>query len=427
LRLPRLVIAGLLLVAGIGLWSALADHISVQTAILSCLLIAFTLPSLLSHLASLGARTATKRVIGTVAAPLVGLSLAAVMITYATSYYAAWTSHNAISSERQSIAPQPPGSLLVDKVSDGAWPRLVEQYRQAGGEQTAAYGTPVESKHTLRVTGERVIRCMEASGTKDPNALPDDCYPQQTRSSINTIALVDSAQPGEPGSGLPLRVDPGLVENGRVGLLDFDRATGTVISMSVVPAVAEQGLGGNLPGAVTARGSQFTKDHDLRESGTSVLAFLDFDKLSETAKADYRATVTRVTPASLTSEDIDTYADQERALALGVAMAGAGLIVLLLTTAGLTYISSQRGFRRLVVDTGGRAAWRRRLSARLFAIPAGCIVLGAALARLAAWYTGIHDGNGFGWIWTLPAILGLILCVSLALVYNKPPAVRQER
>lgn len=426
LRLPWLVSVCLLAIAAIGLWLALTDHISVQTAILSCLLIAFTLPSVLSRLASLGARTATKRVIGTIAAPLAGLSLAAVMITYATSYYAAWTSHNAISAERESVAPQPPGSLLVDKVSDEAWPRLFDRYRQAGGEQTVAYGLPVESKHTLRVTSERVIQCMKAAGTKDPNALPDDCYPAQTASSINTIALVDPAQSGPPGTGLPLRVDPGLLENGRVGLLDFDRESGKVISMSVVPAVAEPGLGGNLPGAVTARDSQFTKDHDLAASGVSVLAFLDFAELSETAKADYRATVTRVTPASLTSEDIDTYSDQERALALGVAMAGAGLIVLLLTTAGLTYISSQRGFRRLVADTGGQAAWRRRLSARLFAIPAGCIVLGAALARLAAWYTGIHDGNGFGWIWTLPTILGLILCLALALVYYKQP-VRQTR
>jgi hypothetical protein len=263
---------------------------------------------------------------------------------------------------------------------------------------------------------------MKAAGTLDPDAIADDCYPVQTRSPINTIAMVD---PPRADPGIPLRADPGLVENGKVGLLDFDRATGKVISLSVVPAIAEPGLGGSLPGAVTPRAGQFTKDHDLQESGTKLLAFLDFGKLPEATKADFRATVTRVVPASLTSEDIDTYSDRERALALGVALAGTGLIVLLLTTAGLTFISSQRGFRLLVIDAGGQAGWRRGLSIRLFAIPAGCIVLGAGLARVAAWYTGIHDGSGFGWIWTLPAILGVVLCVALVVVYNRRPMVRQ--
>jgi hypothetical protein len=422
LRLHWLVIVCLVTIACIGLGLALEQVISMQTAILSCLLIAFTLPSLLSRLAAIGTRTATKRVIATVAAPLVGLSLVAALITYATSYYAAWTSHNAISAEVSSIAPQPPGSLLVDKVSGDAERRLVDQYRQAGGEQVAAYVQPVESQHTLRVTSERVVQCMKTAGTLDPDAIADDCYPIHTSSPVNVIAMTDPPR-AEPG--IPLRADPGLVENGRVGLIDSDLATGKVISLSIVPAVAEPGLGGLLPGAVAPRASQFTKDHGLRESGTKLLAFLDFDKLPEATKADFRGTVTRVVPASMTWEDIDTTSDRERAIALGVALAGTGLIVLLLTTAGLTFISSQRGFRLLVIDAGGQAGWRRALSIRLFAIPAGCIVFGAGLARLAAWYTGIHDGSGFGWIWTLPAILGVILCVALVVVYNRRPGVRQ--
>jgi hypothetical protein len=410
--LKRGSLAALTAAAGLYVLSAV-QVLPVGASTAAGLLTALCAPAALVRLVGRGGPPATAAVVRRLGAEVVVLATAVSLVAWTTAWYAARETHNAAASDRLSSPYQPSGSLLVLEVPERAAATLVEDYP---GRSVRAFDLPDESASQLRVTGTALLGCLGRSPGADVNQLPQDCYPQLTAAPVNRVLLA-------PAGEAEVRADPGLLADGRVGLLRFQTGTATVTELADTAARPDPQLGGNMPGLVVPAGSALATRLALRPSGGRLVAFLDFADLPGGERARFRAAVSRVAPAAQVAEAGGGSNELARSVAAAVAVGGLALTCLVLSLGGLAVVSAQRRLRRVLSEMGARPDRRRAITLRWILVPAGGLLAGAGAALLSAWTSGIHDGHrDFGWTWSLPAAGGLLVCAALARQFSAVPA-----
>ena len=360
-------------------------------------------------------RSALRRLISQSARPLVGLALAAALIDFGAGYYAARQVHSAEVVVAENAPYQPAGSLFIDGINADSRAVLEQQFRALGGQRTAAYLTVLERTESIRATNAGMVACLRDRGVRDPNAVLGDCGPDGTMSPINTIALTDN--PATDG----LRADRALVENGRIGLLTFAGDSIETTATSTEPAVADPLLGGNLPGAVVGVDSPLARRLHLVPSGAESLVLLDFERLPDVSRARMRSIIDRTSSTAQTAEAYNYTALQFRAVATAVAVGATAVLLLVVTTVGMAFLASQRDLRRILGRLGVNRRRRRAFGIRLLLIPLAAQAVAVAAARFCAGVAGVHNGSGFGWLWVLPGLVGVVACLVVAVAYGKAP------
>ncbi|WFF06595.1 hypothetical protein O7622_26710 [Micromonospora sp. WMMD1076] len=388
------------------------DVLPVEAAVPGAVLLALTVPAAMVPISTARAAPASRRLVLALTTPFALAGALTSLLALGTAYYSAYITHAGIASVRSSPAVQPTGSYLVYNVPAPAGEALRDEYRRLGGSRTATYQLPVEDTHTLRVSGERAVGCMRASGGNDPMDHLS-CLPKDTSSPVNIVALSSALGDGEA------RADPGLIEGDRVGLIDFDLDTSAVKSLETVPATGDETLGGNMPGLVVAPDSDIAKRYGLRASDAVLVALLDFGTLDEAAQARFRATVARLAATGQTSELVGQKTPE---LAVGVwtAAAGAAAVCLLWVSVGTVISTSQLRQRAMYAAAGAGRRHRRLLAARLMAPPFAGFLLTGVIAICAAWISGVHDGSPFGWWWMLPSLAGMAAVLVVGGHYARP-------
>ena len=391
------------------------DVLPVEAAVPGAILLVLALPSAVVPLSSAATAPASRRLVLTLTTPFAVAGALTSLLSLGTAYYSAYITHAGIASVRSSPAVQPAGSYLIYNVTTSAADGLRDEYLRLGGRQTATYQLPVEDTHTLRVSGQKVVGCMRESGGDNPQEHLS-CLPKDTSSPVNIVAISSALRHDE------FRADPGLIEDDRVGLIDFDRQTSAVKSLDVMSAVADETLGGNMPGLVVAPDSEIAKRYGLRASDAVLLALLDFGTLSEPSQARLRATVTRLAATAQTAELTDKKVPE---LTVGVwtAAVGGAAVCLLCVSVGTVISTSQVRQRAMYATAGARRRQRRLLAVRLMIPPFVSFLATGALAISAAWISGVHDGSPFGWWWVLPPGAGMSAALFVAWHHARP--VRQ--
>lgn len=368
-----------------------------------------------------GLPPATKAVARRLASSVQTAAVVAGVIAMWAGVVVASGTHNANAFEAVSGRLQPAGSLLLTEVPDQAAQTLIARYRQLGGKEVAQYDLPDEQTARLRVTGTRLLECMQRAGTLDPDQVDEGCFPQKTLSPVAIIAL---SRPGVPEASI---ADSGLVREGQVGLLLYTSFTPKAESLATTHARGDVNLGGNMPGLVVSPTGAVAQHFNLRPSGRELLAILDFSNLTSKQRARFRSAVSRVAPAAQIAEasDVGSYAD-ERARAGGIGVAGAVIGALTLVGGGIGALLSHRRTRRMLAELGGSSRKRVGLAGRWIAGPAVVMVLAAVLAWIGANATGTNLSGSSGWIWLAPFGAGLACCVILFLAMIHVPSNRDD-
>lgn len=386
---------------------AYAPVAGVTVVIGATLLLAGALPATRRH--------ALRRLVKHSERPLLGLALAAAVVTFSAGYYAARQEHTAASIREDDTLPQPAGSMFIYNLNAEASAALQQQYQTLGGRQAIRHLIPAEPTHQIRVTNARLVECLEQRGSKDPDELLADCGPDGTRSPINFVALTD--EPATAG----LRADKALVEQGRAGFLTFPNGTSLTSATAVESAQPDPILGGNVAGAVLGVDTPLAKRLKLVPSGAQSLLLSDFAALPKPDQATMRAAIARTASTAEVSEYRDDEEAQFRAVATATAIGATAVVLLMLTTLGMTFLAAHRDLRRMLGHLGVNRGRRRAVGARLLLLPLGAQAVALAAARVSAWLNGIHDGSGFGRLWVVPGIVGIVVCVVLAVAYGRPP------
>jgi hypothetical protein len=340
----------------------------------------------------------------------VGAVVAAAAVVLWSSSVAAESTHNANAFEGETGPSQPAGSLVMTEVPSGAGDLIVDQYELAGGVQIAQFDLPIELHHQLRVTGTKLVKCMEAKQTRNPDDVSPGCFPQRTSVPVAIVALAHD--PGAPAA----TADPGLIEDGVVGLLDFKTGQAGASRLADTDATPSPLLGGNFPGMVVSPTSEVAKAFNLRPSGTRLIGLLDFGKLSKEDRARIRSVIAQSAPAAQVAESSEVGAyDQERGRATGVAAAGAIVASILLLVGGGAVVVAHRRTRRTLADIGVTTEQRLRLVTLWVAVPIITNVAACVLAITMATSLGVRNQGSFGWAWMLPGA-SVMLCSVILLV-----------
>lgn len=331
------------------------------------------------------------------AAPLVLVGAAVGGLTYGSAFYAATTTHEANVSDQDLVPGIPPGAYAMDRIAADRANRLVATYRQLGGGEATIYDRPDERSTNMRVTAPMTIACMERDGLASPFDVQPECLSLRTRSSVNVVVLGDAQN--------SVQADPGLVEAGKVGLVQFGGPQNTTaLSHTVVDAVATPGLGGILPALVVDPDSALARQYRLTPSGQKLVVFWGFDEMSESAQARLRAEILRAAPtAEIADGTTRTAEDLRRAMARAVATVGALLGFLLLFVGSSLVLTGHQQTMRTLTDLA--VPWRVRRGVAV--VGATCLVvsglLGCLLGRVTAEVVGTRSDATFGLSWLLPA------------------------
>jgi hypothetical protein len=371
---------------------------------------------LLTAVPAVTQRPALRRLIIHAVHPLTAAALAAAIITFGVAYYAARQEHTAQTAVDENVPYQPPGSLFVEGVNAEARGTIQQQYRALGGQRSAVYLGVAESRQLVRSTNPGLVFCLQQRGTRDPDNVLTDCGPDGTMAPINTIALTD--EPATAG----LRVDRAFVEDGRAGLLTFPADESLLVSTTATePAQPDPALGGNLPGAVVGVDSPLARRLGLTPSGSQSLLLLDFAALSQDAQAQMRSLVNRTASTALVGEDRNDTEAQFRAVSTAVSIGATAVTLLILASAGMAFLAAQRDLRRMLGHLGVSQRQRRAVGARMMLLPLAALAVALASGRFSAWLAGVHNDSGFGWLWALPGLAGILICLVLAVAYGRPP------
>lgn len=345
---------------------------------------------------------------------LVATALAGI-IAAGTAESGSRTVHNANVAEHLSRAPQPPGSFLIYEVPDRAATLLVERYRSLGGQDIDQFQLPDEAHRRLRVTSTRLVECMSEADTLNPDTVPDGCFPQETMAPVNSVVLaLDGDGP---------RSDPGLVDGGAVGLLEYVALTPEAASTGRTEAQPDSSLGGNMPGLVVSPDSEIARRYELRSGGRRLVALLDFRSLSRRDQALVRGLVSRLAPGAQTADAADASSfDRERARGTTTEALGAALVLLALVAGGSALVAGQRRTLRTLVEIGAIERLRLRLLVLTVCVPVLTMALALPLAAWGTWLSGFPEPGAWGDLWALPVVAGLVGSAVVGLLLVRVPS-----
>lgn len=383
-------------------------------------LIVAALPFVIGFGIGRGLARATRVLFANLSTGLRTVVMVAAVVALVSGTYASTTTHDANVNEGRSGQLQPPGSFLVFEIPNSAAGPLLETYREQGGSHVEQYEIPDETNTNLRVTGVRLISCMSKAGTRDPNVVENACFPQETYTPINTVVLGPRTKP-------VATADPGLVKDGKVGLLLFKGETGKASILTDTDARADPRLGGNMPGLVIPKAGRVAKYFDLQPGNTSLVAFLDFSDLTPRGQARLRAAVARFAPGAQTADGTNAsgYASQ-RSVANATAFVGATIVSIVVLVGGAAVTLGHRRTRRMLVDIGAGAGYRQRLASRWIAIPGLCFLICIPMTLLSTSIAGINAPASNGHLWILPSAAGLLSSALLGAIFLTVPARASE-
>lgn len=388
----------------------------IEVAPLGAMLVAGALPILL--VAPLSARLppATRSVVRYQARALCPVVAVVAVCVVALGVRVAGETHDSHAFEALESPVQPPGSLLLYQVPRRAAMEIATEYQARGGESLVSYVLPDEHRHHVRVTWPRLVACLERSGGSDPDSLPQSCFPQRAMSPINLVALTE-----DPDASVTADVD--LVREGEVGALDYDTASGLVAESRLIPATGAAELGGNMPGLVVPEGSDAARSLDLRGTDGRLLALLDFDSLEPLDQARMRGAIQRTAPAAQLTDATQTAGyELDRAVARAVAVAGAGVVGLVLLVGGLAVLTGTRRIRRTLAAIGASTRGRFRWATWWLSGAAVSVVSTTCLTWLAVRLSVINAPGDWGLAWLLPSLAAGLACIVLLLVASRLPS-----
>jgi hypothetical protein len=380
---------------------------------------AAALPFAVAPLLEIGLGPSLRAVSRDVANGLAVIVAAAAVVALLTGIWSAQRYGEARSGEVLSSPMQPAGSFVIDRVPDGDLNALQRLYRSAGGRELASWRLPDESRVQLRATSPTLVACLTESGADRPDNLPESCWPPDAASPVSPAML------GAAGSRDV--ADPDLIENGRIGFMQFTAGTSDVARSGTAVAAADPTLGGLVPGLVVDPDGELARTYGLRPSGMSEVALIDFSGLDPETRLRVRAEVARLAPGAQTADGTDPTAyDRLRSTAdLAAILGGAAAFVLLMLGLSAT-VTAHTPTRRLLVELGGTPRLRLVLVARWLAMPVVVAAFTAAITVLTASY-GLRGPIGnLGLAWAVPS--ALVLAATLVAVpgFLRVPVERAE-
>ncbi|MGL5864669.1 MAG: hypothetical protein ACRCYX_02190, partial [Dermatophilaceae bacterium] len=263
----------------------------------------FAILALRRATSSRGRGVAMRTVAGWLAAGATVPALAVGTATFTAVHQAAWLEHGGQGTTADTPRLQPLGSLVAGGMTDSTASELVAAAKDLG---LAARRYPVfdEGAYQVRVTSPAAARCA-AEGEVTVSAIPSSCLPARTSAPINS-AVVDGPSPAA--------ADPGLVDDGKVGVLYVDARSGTVVATVLVSARPDGRWGGLTGGAQLDR-TQLPASWKVPSSGGAVALVEGVADASPQAQAELRGLLQHRAPGASLSLDSGepTGAPQQRA------------------------------------------------------------------------------------------------------------------
>lgn len=386
---------------------------------LAAVVIAGAIPFVLAPALGWAAPVASRSIVRHLHAGMKPVAAVAAVVVVSSGIWAAQTTAEANVGESMSSPLEPAGSFVISEMPDSAVDALKRSYATHGGSDVVTYQIPDESTANLRATGPQLVACMSERKTSNPDEVPEDCFPQQAASPINTVML------GEPGTAP--RADPTLIQEGKVGLLLFTGNDGRATRLADTSATPDPVLGGNLPGLVIPPDSNVAREFNLAAGGTSEVVLLDFSTLTPNEQFLVRSAVMRLAPSAQTADGTDPTAyDRLRSVANTVSFLGAAGAVVLTLLGGLAMVVAHTLVRRILLDLGSAPRPRWSITARWIALPILSTVTATALAYLTASLGGQRTGASYGVLWYLPGAVTVIAAFALAFTFLRVPPTANE-
>jgi hypothetical protein len=364
----------------------------------------------------------TRRLVDGIGASLVPIGCVVAFITWVSTSYSADYTHAGISSIAGSVAPQPPGSLLLYKVPAGAADVLAITYGELGGKQLTNYVLPVDADRLVRAADVGLAECLLDGRMRSIDDHPPGCWPADSVAPLNIVAFAE--QPSAAG----ITADPSLIDDGLIGVITFTPGSANPGTTRLVEAVPDGLLGGNMPGAVIDQGGPMAVELGVVPGDARLMAFLDFATLDAHARARFRSAVRQVASGAQVVEDSAYYANANTNIAIGraVAVVGSAVLAFVIAVGGGSIVEANNEIRRTLVDIGSSRRRRRLVSAHLLVRPLGVTIAAAACGRVSAWITGVHDGSDFGTIWMLPAVVATVAWLAVGVAFASTPGVNRS-
>jgi len=383
----------------------------------AALVLAYTVPFLVGPMLGWGLEPTSRTLFNHLTAGLRPVTAVCSVVIVASGVWSAQTYYSANMGEERDNPLQPAGTFVISAVPDNVLAPLERMYRSHGGSGVEHWAIPDESTAQLRVTSPALVACAEESKGADLNSLPDRCWPADTAAPVNTVLL------GEADADAT--ADPGLVEDGEVGLIQFTGNAGEISRLDRGPAAIDSRLGGNLPGLVIPENSPIAETFSLRPDGRSEVMLTGFARLSPKSRFAVRSEIMRLAPSAETSDSTDpTFYDRLRSVANTASFLGAGATAVILLLGGVSIVVAHGPTRRILVDLGTARRRRRSLALRWALLPVLSSVAACAIAYLtASWAGQVHDVS-YGTVWAVPGILGTLTAVVVGVLFVRPPASR---
>lgn len=325
---------------------------------------------------------------------------------------------NSVVARDTYVASQPAGTLAANRVNATARQRVSTQFHEFSGGQVRWFALPDESATVWRAANPGLIRCIEEQPTADPFMLQRSCGPSNdSRVPINVVALSGSPLPGDS----PVAFAALLAEDDRIGLIELDAGTPTVLRATVHQGTVDHDLGENLPGAVVRTDSDLAAQLGLRPSGAELMVLYGFTDLDEVDQAAVRHTLRQLAPGAEIAVAEEFTDDGFAAYATAVALAVGAVVCLLLALGGSAYATSRTDLRSALVELGVRRRHRTALALRI-AAPTGAAAIAVLVATaVTVWVMG-HHAFLPNWIWTVPGLAALAAASAVVFAFRKPPA-----
>lgn len=384
----------------------------------AALLIAACLPFVVAPLTLLGlppARRSLTRRLSRSLAPIVAATTLGVV---GAATWTAQTTYLANGMEAAANPMLPAGSFVIAQVPDSLLPTLSGRYSEYGGTEVTTYGTVDEQHEQVRVVMPTMAACSEREGLLLD--LPPGCWPppESTLAAPINVVMLGPA-------GAAREADPGLIEDGRVGLavISSEDREGRVHETAALEVAPGDGLGGLLPGLILATDDPAVTDLGLEPAGSSLVVLRDFSELAPTDQYEMRGFILRLVPGTQVADGTDPSSyDRQRSAATLVSLVGGGLASGILLVGGMVQILGDRVTRRTIRDLAPHAGTVRGTAGRWAALPVASLLLTLPVAWAAASFGGRAGAASYGWMWILPALLTTSTVLVLYAAFLRVPA-----
>lgn len=346
------------------------------------------------------------------------------MLAYIAAGYSAFLGNDVAFGERNYMATQPVGSLVVREANTKDLD-VVAAVATGEGRRPEIFPDPDERASHVRVASVKYARCLQGLASRRLSAADGVCDNGVTSTApINGVALIPRGQPvlGEAVDSVELLADPSLILDGQVALLSFGAAPDQVVGIRMEPARPAVGLGGILPGAVIRGGSPLAASLALTPSSKGTLVIPRVAELGEESRARIDGVIAQVAGVGFVDRD-NGYQDRgSSALSLFLGIGGAIVVGAVMVTALVAFAISQAATRDLLVSFGAQPRKLYRLALRSFAVPVVTVVTASVLGLATAADVGAPGLPQYGYFWLTPAVTAVAAAIVAAVQYARTDA-----